>query len=146
MKPLINSELFFDLLSDSDESDNVLKNESTVQSETEEKLKVWESDSEPEEPVTKSWFELLSSASKSAKSKKTRPFGMDKDTKKNLTLKEVPSTGYFLLGQLLIQDSIQYLKHIIRDELRTLIVSESFSYTSLINISKPLHLTWPELN
>lgn len=71
---------------------------------------------------------------------------MDKDTKKNLTLKEAPSTGYFLLGQLLIQDSIQYLKHIIRDELRTLIVSESFSYTSLINISKPLHLTWPELN
>lgn len=54
LKPLINSELFFDLLSDSDESDNVLKNESTVQSETEEKLKVWESDSEPEEPVTKS--------------------------------------------------------------------------------------------
>ena len=53
MKPLVNSELLFDLLSDSDESDNVLKNESTVQSETEEKLKVWESDSEPEEPVTK---------------------------------------------------------------------------------------------
>lgn len=141
MKPLVNSELCFDLLSDSYESDNVLKNESTVQSETEEKTKVWESDSEPEKPVTKSWFELPSSASKSAKSTKTRPFGMDKDTKKNLTLKEVPSTGYFLLGQLLIQDLIEYLKHITRDELRTLIISESFSYNSLINVSKPRHLT-----
>ena len=79
------------------------------------------------------------------KEKKTQPFGMDKDTKKNLTLKEVPSFGYFLLGQLLIQDSIEYLKHIIRDDLRTLIVSESYSYTSLINISKPRHRTWSAL-
>ena len=83
MKPLVNSELFFDLLSDSDESDNVLKNESTVQSETEEKLKVWESDSEPEEPVTKSWFEIPSSASKSAKSKKKKdPLGWIKNQEK----------------------------------------------------------------
>ena len=127
-----------DLSSDSDEFDIVL--ESDLVSETEEELDVLESDSEAEQPDT-----LPPTASKPAKKPKIDHFRWRTVPIENTDLQEFPFTGNPPLGQLPIQEPIDYFRDIIGDELIAHIVSESNIYASQIDINKPLNLTVEEL-
>ena len=60
-------------------------------------------------------------------------------------MKELPFTGNPSLGQLSIQEPIDYFGDIIGDELIAHVVSESNIYVSQIDISKPLNLTVEKL-
>ena len=128
-----------DLSSDSDEFDIVL--ESDLVSETEEELDVLESDSEAEQPDT-----LPPTASKPAKKPKIDHFRWRTVPIENTDLQEFPFTGNPPLGQLPIQEPIDYFRDIIGDELIAHIVSESNIYASQIDINKPLNLTVEELD
>ena len=65
--------------------------------------------------------------------------------RKNVDLKKFPFTGNPPLGQLPIQEAIDYFRDIIGDELIAHIVSESNIYAPQIDINKPLNLTVEEL-
>ena len=121
-----------DLSSDTDEFDFVLQ--SDLDSETEEE------DSEAEQPVTSP-----PTASKPAKKPKNNPLRWRTVPTENIDLKELPFTGNPPLGQLPIQEPIDYFSGIIADELMAHIVSESNIYASQIDINKPLNLTVEKL-
>ena len=110
-----------DLSSDSYEFDFVL--ESDLASETEEERDVLESDSEAEQPVTSP-----PTAPKPAKKSKNDPFRWRTAPIENTDLKELPFTGNPPLGQLPIQEPIDYFRDIIGGELIAHIVSESNIY------------------
>ena len=65
--------------------------------------------------------------------------------RKNVDLKKFPFTGNPPLGQLPIQEAIDYFRDIIGDELIAHIFSESNIYASQIDINKSLNLTVEEL-
>ena len=99
-----------------------------------------ESDSEAEQPVTSP-----PTAPKPVKKPKNDPLRCRTVPIENIDLKELPFTGNPPLGQLPIQEPINYFRDIIGDELIAHIVSVSNIYASQIDINKPLNLTVEEL-
>ena len=99
-----------------------------------------ESDSEAEQPVTSP-----PTAPKPVKKPKNDPLRCRIVPIENIDLKELPFTGNPPLGQLPIQEPINYFRDIIGDELIAHIVSVSNIYASQIDINKPLNLTVEEL-
>ena len=99
-----------------------------------------ESDSEAEQPVTSP-----PAAPKPVKKPKNDPLRCRMVPIENIDLKELPFTGNPPLGQLPIQEPINYFRDIIGDELIAHIVSVSNIYASQIDINKPLNLTVEEL-
>ena len=127
-----------DLSSDSDESDFVL--EYDLVSETEGELDVLESDSQAEQPITSP-----PTAPKPAKKPNNDPLRWRTAPIESIDLKELPFTKNPPLGQLPIQEPMDYFRDIISDELIAHIVSRSNIYASQIDINKPLNLTIEEL-
>ena len=127
-----------DLSSDSDESDFVL--EYDLVSETEGELDVLESDSQAEQPITSP-----PTAPKPAKKPNNDPLRWRTAPIESIDLKELPFTKNPPLGQLPIQEPMDYFRDIISDELIAHIVSRSNIYASQIDINKPLNLTVEEL-
>ena len=78
-------------------------------------------------------------APKPAKKPKNNPLRWRTIPIENIDLKELPFTGNPPLGQLPIQEPIDYFGDIIGDELMAHIVSESNIYASHIDINKPLN-------
>ena len=79
------------------------------------------------------------------KSQKNDPLRWRMAPIESIDLKELPFTKNPPLGQLPIQEPINYFRDIIGDELIAHIVSRSNIYASQIDINKPLNLTIEEL-